>query len=110
MEQGEGVLDTLKREWQEELGVEVEGLEQLYTTDFHTKSTFDPEVQVISIYYRVAMSGKDMEKLCTDEKGTVPQNKKESFQWYTLEELSEDHFTFETEKAAFRKLLSVFNY
>ena len=34
LELGEGVLDCLKREWKEELGVEIENIRHFYTTDF----------------------------------------------------------------------------
>lgn len=104
MEEGEGTLDTLVREWQEELGVTVEPIEHLYTTDFYTQSTFDPDYQVVSIYYRVNLSQDQLDSLPVEEKGTLPEQKKESFQWYPLEELHSSMFTFETERAAFREL------
>jgi len=50
---GEGTIDCLKREWMEELGLEIEVLDHFYTTDFFQQSAFD-ESQVISIYYWVA--------------------------------------------------------
>ena len=50
---GEGTVDGLKREWKEELGIDVEVLEHFYTTDFFQQSAFD-DSQVISIYYFVA--------------------------------------------------------
>ena len=49
---GEGVIDCLKREWKEELGVDIEVIEHFYTTDFFQVSAFDNS-QVISIYYLV---------------------------------------------------------
>ncbi|MBS1644391.1 MAG: NUDIX hydrolase [Bacteroidetes bacterium] len=52
VELGEGLIDALKREWQEELGVEIEVLQHLYTTDFFQLSAFD-DSQVVSVYYRV---------------------------------------------------------
>jgi ADP-ribose pyrophosphatase YjhB (NUDIX family) len=50
---GEGIIDCLKREWKEELNLDIEVLEHFYTTDFFQASAFDNS-QVISIYYRVA--------------------------------------------------------
>lgn len=52
LEWGEGLKDALKREWMEELGLEIEVLEHVYTTDFFQPSAFD-QSQVISIYYKV---------------------------------------------------------
>lgn len=53
LEFGEGTRDCLKREFMEELGLEVQVEEHLYTTDFFQMSAFNPEHQIISIYYRV---------------------------------------------------------
>ena len=50
---GEGIIDCLKREWKEELNLDIEVLQHFYTTDFFQASAFDNS-QVISIYYRVA--------------------------------------------------------
>lgn len=59
LEFGESILECLKREWKEELDIEIEVLEHFYTTDFMQISIFNPNVQVISIYYLV----KPIEKL-----------------------------------------------
>ena len=51
LEQGEGTRDCLKREFKEEMYLEVEVGEHLYTTDYYQQSAFDPADQLISIYY-----------------------------------------------------------
>ncbi|PZR30014.1 MAG: NUDIX hydrolase [Citrobacter freundii] len=51
LEFGEGTRDCLKREFKEEMDLEVEVGEHLYTTDFFQMSAFNPEHQIISIYY-----------------------------------------------------------
>ena len=53
LEFGEGLHDGLKREWREELGVEIEIIDHFYTTDFFQSSAFHTETQIISIYYLV---------------------------------------------------------
>lgn len=53
MELGEGTRDCLKREFKEEMDLEVEIGEHLYTTDFYQASAFNPAHQIISIYYLV---------------------------------------------------------
>lgn len=53
LEWGEGIADCLKREWMEELGLDIDLLDHFYTTDFFQPSAFD-DSQVISIYYFVA--------------------------------------------------------
>lgn len=51
LEFGEGTRDCLKRELQEELGIDSEIGEHIYTTDYFQMSVFNPEHQIISIYY-----------------------------------------------------------
>jgi 8-oxo-dGTP diphosphatase len=53
LEFGEGTRDCLKREFLEEMNLKVEVTDHLYTTDFFQMSAFNPEHQIISIYYRV---------------------------------------------------------
>jgi 8-oxo-dGTP diphosphatase len=53
LEFGEGTRDCLRREFIEELNLSVEVQEHLYTTDYFQMSAFNPEHQIISIYYRV---------------------------------------------------------
>lgn len=53
LEFGEGTRDCLKRELKEELGIESEIGDHLYTTDYFQLSAFNPEHQIISIYYFV---------------------------------------------------------
>jgi len=51
LEFGEGTRDCLKREFKEEMDLEVEIGEHLYTTDFFQMSAFNSSHQIISIYY-----------------------------------------------------------
>jgi 8-oxo-dGTP diphosphatase len=51
LEFGEGTRDCLKREFKEEMDLEVRIGDHLYTTDFFQMSAFNPEDQIISIYY-----------------------------------------------------------
>jgi len=51
LEFGEGTRDCLKREFKEEMDLEVEIGEHLYTTDFFQMSAFNPDHQIVSIYY-----------------------------------------------------------
>lgn len=53
LEQGEGTRDCLEREFKEEMDLQVEVGEHLYTTDFYQLSAFNPQDQIISIYYWV---------------------------------------------------------
>ena len=53
LEFGEGTLDCLRREFVEEMNLKIEVEKHLYTTDFYQQSAFNPEHQIISIYYLV---------------------------------------------------------
>jgi ADP-ribose pyrophosphatase YjhB (NUDIX family) len=67
LELGEGTRDCLRREFKEEMNLEVEVGEHIYTTDYYQKSAFNPDHQIISIYYFV----KALEPI------TTPLRKKE---------------------------------
>ena len=54
LEQGEGTRDCLKREFMEEMNLEVEVTNHIYTTDFYQPSSFRKGDQIISIYYYVS--------------------------------------------------------
>ncbi|MGH2647166.1 MAG: NUDIX domain-containing protein [Ginsengibacter sp.] len=53
LEFGEGTRDCLKREFKEEMNLDVQIEEHIYTTDFFQMSAFNPEHQILSIYYFV---------------------------------------------------------
>ncbi len=54
LEFGEGTRDCLKREFMEEFGLKIKVEEHFYTTDFFVVSAFNPQDQIISIYYKVS--------------------------------------------------------
>ena len=51
LEFGEGTRDCLKREFMEEMNLNVQVGDHIYTTDYFQMSAFNPEHQIISIYY-----------------------------------------------------------
>jgi ADP-ribose pyrophosphatase YjhB (NUDIX family) len=51
LEFGEGTRDCLKREFKEEMNLEVRIGEHIYTTDFFQMSAFSAGQQIIAIYY-----------------------------------------------------------
>lgn len=99
LEYGEGTIDCLKREFQEELNLPIEVLSHVYTTDFFVNSAFNNQSQVISIYYKV----KALESLNFPISTTVFdfKEKKEgaqSMRWIPLNSISENDFTFIIDK------------
>jgi 8-oxo-dGTP diphosphatase len=67
LEIGEGTRDCLKREMKEEMNLEVEIGDHIYTTDFYQVSAFNPAHQIISIYYFV----KPLEPIAVEFKQTA---------------------------------------
>ena len=53
LELGEGTIDCLVREFNEETSAKIKVEKHLYTCDFFMPSAFDDDSQVISIYYLV---------------------------------------------------------
>ena len=51
LEFGEGTRDCLRREFLEEMNLKVEIGDHIYTTDYFQLSAFNPNHQIISIYY-----------------------------------------------------------
>jgi 8-oxo-dGTP pyrophosphatase MutT (NUDIX family) len=51
LEVGEGTRDCLKREFIEEMGLQVSVGKHIYTTDFYQPSAFNNAHQILSIYY-----------------------------------------------------------
>lgn len=99
LEFGEGTIDCLIREFKEELNLDIEVLEHLHTTDFYIHSAFNPDRQVICVYYLV----KPKEKI-TVKISEIPFDFEETkegaqaFRWLDLNTLNENDFTFATDK------------
>ena len=103
---GEGTRDCLKREFKEEMDLEVLVTDHLYTTDFFQISAFNPGHQIVSIYYfaealepiRAPLRTKpfdfDQQQLETyREKGET-----ETFRFIAWEDFSEESVTLPIDK------------
>lgn len=67
VEFGEGLLDCLHREFQEELNVEIEIIEHLYTQEDFIQSIFDSTKQILIIYYIVKIKNlQDIKANCAE--------------------------------------------
>lgn len=85
---GEGTVDGLRREWQEELGIDIIVKGHFYTTDFFQASAFD-DSQVISIYYFVDGNVPD---------AVINNVPEEKTYWIALKDVSADLFTLPIDK------------
>lgn len=96
LEYGESIHDCLKREFQEELGIEISIHSLYYLTDFFVQSAFVPEDQIISIYYLIDYSLKNQLNFA---KYNIPFSEEiERFRWMPLKNLDENKFTFPIDK------------
>jgi len=92
---GEGTVECLKREFIEEIQMEINVKAHFYTVDFFQPSAFDKTQQVISIYYlvekssefQIPVSGKKFD-FDSDEDGT------QRLRWVPIENLQPEEFTF----------------
>lgn len=114
LELGEGTRDCLKREFIEEMDLKVEVLDHIYTTDFYQQSAFNPDHQIISVYYLV----KPLEEIKVQLSNTVfdfnneqlerykQQNQIEAFRFINWNDISEESVTLPIDKVVVRLLKS----
>ncbi|KXK42148.1 MAG: NUDIX domain-containing protein [Chitinophagaceae bacterium] len=91
LEFGEGIIQCLKREWKEELNIEIEVLSHFYTTEFFQASAFDGS-QVISIYYLVKPSEMSLDEFTSYTH--LLKNEETLFKWASLKKMKESDVTF----------------
>jgi ADP-ribose pyrophosphatase YjhB (NUDIX family) len=112
LEFGEGTRDCLKREFKEEMDLEVKIGDHLYTTDFFQMSAFHPEHQIISIYYfaealepiRARLSEKPFDFDERQLKVYEEKKETETFRFIDWDLFSEESVTLPIDKAVARIL------
>ena len=100
LEWGEGILDTIKRELNEELNLSGLEFTHFYTTDFFVESYFDTSTQVISVYYKVRtpIAKNSLNIQVTDTRLL-------SYKWIAIDDLTDNEVTFPIDKHVVRLLL-----
>lgn len=106
LEFGEGALDCLKREFREEMNLEVEVSSHLYTTDFFVASAFDENCQVMSIYYLVETFENIAVPFSEKVNDYKIDNNIRGFRWIPLKTLSAEDFSFVIDKKVGEMLVS----
>lgn len=102
LEFGEGLIDGLKREFNEECNAEIEVVSHFYTTDFYEKSSFNNS-QVISIYYLVKLVGP-LQVNFKSKEFDFDEGMLQCFRWKKISEITADDVTFRTDKTVVRLL------
>ena len=106
LELGEGTRDCLKREFLEEMNLRVEIGEHIYTTDFYQVSAFNPEHQIISIYYyakalepiTVSLRNKPFDFDAVQMKVYEEKRETETFRFISREDFSPESVTLPIDK------------
>lgn len=115
LEQGEGTRDCLKREFKEEMSLDVDVTDHLYTTDFYQPSAFRKDDQIISIYYFVKPLQPITAPLRTapfqfDEremKMYEQTGETETFRFIPLQDFNEDCMTLPIDKIVAKMILDL---
>src|SRR5438270_442054 len=116
LEFGEGTRDCLKREFMEEMNLQVAVGDHLYTTDYFQMSAFNPQHQIISIYYlvkplepiRVPLSDKPFDFSEDHMVVYKEKNEVETFRFIDWNNVSEDIVTLPIDKIVIRLLKEKF--
>ena len=102
LEFGEGLTDGLKREFREELNLEIEVGELFYVNDFLQTSKFDESYQLISFYYFINCI--EIESIKTRETSEALTFDGEEFRWFPLHKMSKELMTFPIDQVVAEKL------
>jgi ADP-ribose pyrophosphatase YjhB (NUDIX family) len=114
LEFGEGTRDCLRREFMEELNLEVEVGQHLYTTDYYQQSAFNPDHQIISIYYqvhptqeiKVPLRDKPFDFDEVQMKIYEQKKETETFRFIDWTDFNEEQLTLPIDKIVARMILS----
>jgi ADP-ribose pyrophosphatase YjhB (NUDIX family) len=108
LEFGEGTIECVMREFMEELSLTITETEHFYTTDFFVQSAFDPNSQVISIYYKVKSSGYHTFPVSSKAFDYERKPNAQSLRWISLDELKEDDLTLIIDRKVVQMLIKEF--
>ena len=98
VEFGEGSIEALQREANEEMCQELLEIEHFYTTDFFQQSSFIESDQLVSIYYTAKLSSFLLNKV------NKPIKDQPFFMWKKLEDLKTEDLHFPIDKKVLKML------
>ncbi len=108
LEFGEGTIDCIKRELQEEHNLVVTNCTHFYTTDFFITSLFNPKQQVLSIYYKIEI--KNLPELPisnTFSNLSSAAMQEEKLRLVAIKDLDETCVSFPIDKCVINKLIAL---
>jgi len=105
LEFGEGTIACVKREFMEEARLDITVKEHFYTTEDFVVSAFNPQMQVMSIYYRV--NCKDLNPLAHLPQSDFKEHGDQKLYWRKLSELSTADVDLPIDKIVIEKLIKL---
>jgi len=101
VEFGEGILDALHRELEEEMNLKINEATPFYFNDFHQESAFQSNHQIVSFYYLVKC---DLREISTQSYEIPFTSEGEKQRWHELKSLDMDHLTFPIDQVVLERL------
>jgi len=116
LEFGEGTRECLKREFMEEMNLDVAIGDHIYTTDFFQMSAFNPSHQIISIYYfavalediRAPLRSKPFEFDEREMKMYDETGETETFRFIDWNEFTEESVTLPIDKVVAKMVKAMY--
>jgi 8-oxo-dGTP diphosphatase len=102
VEVGEGFPNALRREFMEELGIEIEVGDLFFFNDYYQVSVFNPNHQVVSFYYVVQYA--NWHEIETDQHVVPITEEGEKHRWISRALLDQDLFMFPIDKIVAKRL------
>ncbi len=102
LEFGEGLADGLKREFLEELSLEIEVGELFFVNDFYQESAFNPNHQLLIFYFWV--NCKNWQEISVNREKQILTQDGEMPRWIALKNISAEEMTFPVDKMVAEKL------
>lgn len=109
LEWGEGIIDCLRREFKEELNIDIYNEKLFYLTDFFQLSLLDKNHQIISVYYLVSCNNYELIPVKLIAHDHVKQEHgSQIFRWLNLQALESKDFHFPIDKIVVEKVRKLY--
>lgn len=107
LEYGEGLLEALIREFQEECGADVNIIRHVHTSERFARSAFNGN-QVVAVHYEVATESKLSGRFTVRPFDFVtPDKDEQAFRWVPIAEFNLNELTFDLDKDAWLRFLEL---
>ncbi|WP_421752741.1 NUDIX domain-containing protein [Croceimicrobium sp.] len=105
LEFGEGTLECLRREFQEECQLNIQVDDHFYTTEDFVPSAFSNRMQVLSIYYKVSCT--DLSPLLhRSDREALNQHGDQELIWKSIDELNPNELNLPIDRLVAQRLLA----